>query len=97
MTPLHIKILHFLTFPEIYIKELNSHQPRNQSTSWGDLRNVWDELFKDIRSSNPMLDVAVMDLRNWGLVHISKFHEASLNSVGTSFGKEYLGFINDKT
>jgi len=31
------------------------------------------------------------------VIHVSKFHEASLNSVGTSFGKEYLGFINDKT
>lgn len=97
MTPLHFKVLHFLTFPEIYIKDLDSRQPPNHSTSWGDLRNVWDELFKDIRSSNHLIDIVIVDLKNWGMIHIGKFHEASLNSVGTGFGKEFVGFINDET
>jgi len=97
MTPLHFKILHFLSFPEVYIQELDRQQPPNQSTHWGDLRNVWDELFKDIRSSNHLIDIAIMDLKTWGLVHVGKFHEASLHSSSTSFGKEFLKFINDET
>ena len=93
------KILHFLIFPEIYIQELNSRQPPNVTTHWGGLGNVWDELFKeDIRSSNHMIDIVIMDLKNWGLVHVSSFGQASLSySSGTQFGKEFMKFIDKET
>ncbi|WP_394392188.1 hypothetical protein [Shewanella woodyi] len=39
MTPLHFRILHFLSTPEHYIQKLNTNP--NSHTHWGSLRNVW--------------------------------------------------------
>ncbi|KAF3982106.1 MAG: hypothetical protein HFP81_01380 [Methylococcales symbiont of Hymedesmia sp. n. MRB-2018] len=97
MTLLHFKVLHFLSDPEKYIQDLNSRQPANQKTYWRDIRNVWDESFTDVRSNNPLIDLSISDLKNWGLIYIGKFHEASLQSVQTQIGQEFLGFINDRT
>lgn len=94
MTPLHFKLLHFLTNPEQYVQELNSTLPPNQYTDWGDLRRVWDEMNKDIRSTEPLVEIAVRDLSSWGLIHIKEFHEALLTSVGTSFGRDFSRYVS---
>lgn len=57
MTPLHIKVFHFLSNPVMYVEELNSRLPANTRTNWGSLTNVWDEYFDDIKSSNSLMDL----------------------------------------
>lgn len=94
MTPLHFKVLHFLAIPEGYIAELNKNQGPNVSTHWGDLRNVWDETFKDIRSSDPLIDIVVNDLHRFGFVHIDQFYKASMNSVSTKTGQDFIRFVD---
>lgn len=97
MTPLHFKILDFLNNPEKYIAELNSKQRPNTQTHWGDLRNVWDESFEDIKSSDPLIDIVVSDLNRFGFIYIDQFHKASMSPVSTETGKQFIGFISEKS
>ncbi len=97
MTSLHIKIFLFLAKIPYYVEELDKRQPSNHSTNWGDARNVWDETFTDIRSSNQIIDVIIADLKRYGFVYINKFHEARLDSATTSFGNEFLKYIEEKS
>jgi hypothetical protein len=91
MTPLHFQVLNFLSFPEKYINAFNS-QNDNTLTHWGDLRNVWDARFKEIRSDNPIIEIAIQDLYSYGLIYINVFHKANLSSVATKFGREFIEF-----
>lgn len=95
MTPLHIKVFHFLSFPEQYIKELDSRLPSNTSRHWGSASNVWDEYFGEVKTEAPLLDLITNDLNNYGLVHIDKFHQASMSSVATGLGREFVAFIQN--
>ncbi|EJG0987555.1 hypothetical protein C4G66_RS11540 [Vibrio parahaemolyticus] len=91
MTPLHFRILHFLSTPEHYIQKLNTNP--NSYTHWGDLRNVWNKTYTDIGSNAPIIDLIISDLNRFGMVRIKQFHEASLDSVGTSMGQKFIDFI----
>lgn len=97
MTPLHLKVFHFLSFPSKYVEELNSRLSSNTSRHWGSASNVWDEYFDEIKSENSLMDLIVNDLNNYGLVYIDKFHRASLNSVATGLGMEFYKFITETT
>lgn len=96
MTPMHFRILHFLTFAESYIKTLDSRQPPNQWKNWGSLSNVWDELFPEIKSSNDLLELIVSDLHKFGLINCSHFFEARMTNNGTQLGKQFIEFIEVK-
>ena len=93
MTPLHLRVLHFLTFPEKYIEKLNKGRPQNMYTDWGDLRNVWDELYSDMKSDDSLIELIISELHKFGLVRITSFHEARLLSVATQIGIQFIGFI----
>jgi len=95
MTPLHFRLLTFLSTPNVFISELNKLQSPNSITDWGSLENVWDETYKDIRADNSLIDIVISDLHRFGFVHIDKFHKASMNSVSTSIGKQFVAFINE--
>jgi hypothetical protein len=97
MTPLHIKVFHFLSFTDQYVKELGSRLPSNTSRRWGSASNVWDEYFKEIKADNSLIDLITNDLNNYGLIYISKFHQASMDSVATGLGREFIGFITETT
>ena len=97
MTPLHFKVLHFLSYTEQYVEKLNSKLPNNTSTHWGSASNVWDESFEEIKSENLLMDLVTNDLNNYGLVHINKFHLASMTPVSTGLGREFYEFITEKT
>ena len=94
MTPFHFKVFHFLTYPEKYIQSLNDKLPANTHTHWGDLRNVWDETFTDVKSSNKLIDVVLNDLFGWGFIGSANFHQLSMNSAATILGKEFIQFID---
>ena len=96
-TPIHFRVLEFLISPQKYINELESKQPSNVTVNYGGLRRVWDRLNSDIKSDNPLIDLAMTELKGWGLIHISKFHEAGMDSIGTKLGTEFVDFIKDET
>ncbi|GHA42515.1 hypothetical protein ACFFLZ_13935 [Photobacterium aphoticum] len=91
MTPLHFRILHFLSTPDHYIQKLNTNP--NSYTHWGDLRNVWEKTYSDVSSNDPIIDLIISDLNRFGMVRIKQFHEARLDSVGTSVGQNFIDFI----
>jgi len=95
MTPLHFRLLTFLSSPEIFINKLNEKEGPNSRTNWGSLGNVWDETYKDIRADNSLIDIVISDLHRFGFIHVDQFHKASMNSVSTSIGKQFIGFINE--
>ena len=97
MTPFHIKVFHFLSFTEQYVKELDSRQPKNQSTHWGSIGNVWDAYFEEVKTGNALIDLVTSDLKNYGLIYVDKFHLATLTSVSTELGREFVEFITEKT
>jgi len=37
------------------------------------------------------------DLKNYGLIYVDKFHLATLTSVSTELGREFVEFITEKT
>ncbi|WP_296218494.1 hypothetical protein [Pseudomonas sp. UBA2684] len=92
MTPLHFQVLHFLSHPGAYIDKLNSKQ-RSIQTHWGDLQNVWNKTFSEIKSDDPIITLAIKDLHNYGFIRIDEFYKASMESVATSLGKEFAEFI----
>lgn len=96
MTPLHFKVFHFLSFPEKYIETLNSQLRSGQSVHWGSMSNVWEECNPDIRAENPIMDIIINDLKNYGLVQIDKFHKAGMQSNVFGFGKDFSRFISDE-
>jgi hypothetical protein len=96
MTPLHIRVFHFLSFPNKYVEELNSRLPSNTSSHWGNLSNVWDEYFDDVKSTNSLLDVITNDLNNYGLITVNKFHLASMTSSPIGLGRDFIEFITDE-
>ncbi len=95
MTPLHFKLLHFLSDPKFYESPLNSNRPSNEITNWGDLRNIWDATYTDIKHTDPLIDLVISDLKQLGFVRITHFYEAGLNSVSTQSGKDFLRFVSE--
>jgi len=96
MTPLHFRVLDFLSKPDTYIKKLNQKSTPNSFTHWGSLSNVWNKTYKDISSDDSLIDIVVTDLHRFGFIYVDKFHSASMNSVSTSTGKQFIEFINDE-
>ena len=92
MTPLHFQALNFLSFLKKYTDALNS-QNGNTLTHWGDLKNIWDKRFKEVRSDNPVIEIDIQDLYSCGLIYINEFHKANLPSVATKFGREFIEFV----
>ncbi|MCK2149833.1 hypothetical protein MYE70_12265 [Marinobacter alexandrii] len=97
MTPLHFKVLDFLSGPEKYIKALDEKQGPNVSTHWGSLGQVWDKTFNDVKSSDPLVDLVISDLHRFGFIYIDQFHKASTHSVTTSTGREFIEFVSDNS
>jgi len=97
MTPLHIKVFHFLSFTNQYVKELNNRLPSNIIKTWSNVSSVWNESFKDINAGSPLINLITNDLYNYGLIDISVFHKASMDSVATGLGREFFGFITETT
>jgi len=95
MTPLHFRLLTFLSTPEVFVNKLNEKEGSNSRTLWGSLGNVWNEIYKDIRADNSLIDIVISDLHRFGFVHIDKFHKASMNSVSTGIGMQFMAFINE--
>ena len=95
MTPLHFKILDFLSEPEKYIEYLDNKQGPNVSTHWGSLGRVWDETFSDVRSSDSLVELVISDLYRFGFVYIDQLHKASMSSVATKTGQEFIEFVSD--
>ena len=99
LTPIHFRVLNFLISPQEYIDDLNSRQPNHVTVNYSGLGRIWDKLNDDIKSDSSLVDLAITELKGWGLIHISKFHEAGLDigSIGTTLGLEFVGFIKDET
>jgi uncharacterized protein with HEPN domain len=96
MTPLHFKVLHFLSTPDRYMSALSEEQGPNTTIVWGSLTQAWDEMFKDIRANDPLIDLVISDLHRFGFVSIDKFHKANTSgSSSTSMGKQFLNFIGE--
>jgi len=95
MTPLHFKLLIFLSEPEIYIKRIADQKGPNTTTFWGSLKNIWDKTFTDINSDDALINIVISDLYRFGFIHIDKFHKANLDSVSTTIGKQFITFINE--
>ena len=97
MTPLHFKLLHFLSKPKLFIKELNDKQGPNTRVNWVNLSNVWDEIYTDIKSNDPLLNIIVSDLKRFGFTHISEFHNANMISNSTKTARDFLRFVEGES
>jgi hypothetical protein len=96
MTPLHFKVLHFLSAPNHYISVLNKQQGPNTTIQFGSLRQVWDKTFNDIRADDPLIDIIIADLNRFGFVSIDKFYSASTSDPSTTLmGKQFLNFVGE--
>ncbi len=96
MTPLHIKVLHFFSYTDQYIAELNKRQRKDSFVNWSNASNVWDEYFEyPPKSSDRLLDIITNDLNSYGLIPFNKFHGASLNPSLYGFTKEFIEFISE--
>lgn len=100
VTLLHFRVLSFLSSPEYYIDEIKTKTEKSPntitSTYYSSLSPVWDLTYDDIKSDNPLLDLIVSELKNYGLVNINAMYEAPVNSSCiTSLGKEFIRFTDN--
>jgi hypothetical protein len=93
LTPMHFQVLHFLASPEFYIQKLKAKSSPGSMVHWGDMRNVWNETFKEVKAQSTIIDLVISDLYRFGLVRVEKFHEARLDSVSTDIGNNFIKFI----
>ncbi|EPM7999742.1 TPA: hypothetical protein ACGG8A_003573 [Vibrio cholerae] len=90
MTPLHFRVLHFLSNPNEYINKLMTDE---SATVTGDLQDVWNELYTDVSTNDPLIDLVISDLYNLGLLTAKTFRDARLGSVSTPLGLQFIEFI----
>ncbi|MGD8113224.1 hypothetical protein [Vibrio sp. TRT 17S01] len=90
MTPLHFRVLHFLSNPNEYINKLMTDE---SATVTGDLQDVWNELYTDVSTNDPLVDLVISDLYNLGLLTAKTFRDARLGSVSTPLGLQFIEFI----
>jgi len=77
LTPLHFKVLDFLSTPETYIEKLDEENGPNTTVNWGAISNIWDESFNDISSNNELIKIITADLYRFGFIYIDEFYKAN--------------------
>lgn len=96
-SPLHLKILDMYGNAESHVAFLQKRNAR-VLTHYPNLASVWDEIYQDIPSQDPLVKLAEQDIRTRGLSYAESLHTAVQHgSKLNPLGKEFLKFITDQS
>jgi hypothetical protein len=109
ITPLHFKIFDFLSNYPKHLEDFNNKSSGFQQNialtmSRGKIYDVWHFIHNDIPADDPLIDIVISDLKNYGFLD-KNFNMSttgsSHNQFGTNksfvtiFGKDFIRFISE--
>ena len=92
-TPLHLKVLVFLSNPGAILNELHSRNHTSTQTYYGGMRGIWEAAHPEYRGSDALIDIVMRDIYASGLSFRQEMAGYS-DPLLSKLGIEFLSFIN---